>query len=108
MAIKVGGGSLATPPLSVYPEAAGVAGQIVIELPAAHRLGFVNMGIQRRICEHCGSEDIANDDRAGWNVETQTWQLTGLFDYAHYHACAGETALFLEKVPPTVARDALT
>ena len=41
----------------------------------------------------CGSEDVSRDAWGDWDVNTQTWVLRAVFDYAHCHACDGETRL---------------
>jgi hypothetical protein len=45
------------------------------------------------ICGICGSNHISRDAWADWDAETQQWVLGAVFDYAHCHACEGETSL---------------
>ena len=45
----------------------------------------------RMVCETCGSEDVSRDAWGDWDVEAQDWVLRTVFDYAHCHACDGET-----------------
>lgn len=47
----------------------------------------------RMICENCGSEDVSRDAWGHWDVEAQDWVLRTVFDYAHCHACDGETRI---------------
>jgi hypothetical protein len=47
----------------------------------------------RIVCGTCGSEDVSRDAWGDWDVRTQTWVLRTVFDYAHCHACDGETRL---------------
>jgi hypothetical protein len=51
------------------------------------------MGCQRitKICRHCGSENVSVDATARWNVDTQSWELAGLFDNSDCEDCGGET-----------------
>ena len=51
----------------------------------------------RIVCENCGSEDVSRDAWGDWDVRRQRWELRTVFDYAHCHACDGETRL--EEVP---------
>ena len=51
----------------------------------------------RIVCGTCGSEDVSHDAWGDWDVATQRWKLRVVFDYAHCHACDGETRL--EEVP---------
>ena len=39
------------------------------------------------VCSTCGSEDVTLDAWAGWNIETQAWELASTFDYSYCHAC---------------------
>ena len=43
------------------------------------------------VCETCGSTDVSRDAWGDWDVEAQDWVLGTVFDYAHCHACDGET-----------------
>lgn len=47
----------------------------------------------RMVCETCGSEDVSHDAWGDWDVEEQNWVLRTMFDYAHCHACDGETRI---------------
>lgn len=51
------------------------------------------------VCAACGSDDISRDAWGDWDVATQQWVLRTVFDYAHCHACDGETSL--AEVPVT-------
>ncbi len=43
------------------------------------------------VCENCGSDLIARDAWAEWNVEEQDWVLGAAFDYTFCHKCEAET-----------------
>ncbi|MBL8658021.1 MAG: hypothetical protein JNJ92_11795 [Altererythrobacter sp.] len=45
------------------------------------------------LCGTCGSTDVSRDAWGDWDVATQAWVLRAVFDYAHCHACDGETRL---------------
>ena len=42
------------------------------------------------VCTHCGSEDVRQDADAMWNVDTQKWELAGLYDNTTCDQCGGE------------------
>jgi hypothetical protein len=44
----------------------------------------------RMVCGTCGSEDVRIDAWAGWNEETQAWELAETFDYSFCNACEDE------------------
>lgn len=41
-------------------------------------------------CRECGSENIVADAFARWNVETQAWELSSLFDATCCEDCGEE------------------
>lgn len=41
----------------------------------------------RRVCRHCGSEDVVRDAWASWDVEAQEWVLDQFFDNAYCRSC---------------------
>ena len=45
------------------------------------------------LCGTCGSTDVSRDAWGDWDVAAQAWVLRTVFDYAHCHACDGETRL---------------
>ena len=45
------------------------------------------------LCGTCGSTDVSRDAWGEWDVGAQEWVLRVVFDYAHCHACDGETRL---------------
>ncbi len=47
----------------------------------------------RIVCETCGSTDVSRDAWGDWDANSQQWVLRCVFDYAHCHACDGETRL---------------
>lgn len=47
----------------------------------------------RMVCGTCGSDDVSRDAWDDWDVTTQDWVLRTVFDYAHCHACEGETRI---------------
>lgn len=32
------------------------------------------------VCPDCGSDDVSRDAYAVWNIETQKWELEGMYD----------------------------
>ena len=56
----------------------------------------------RIVCGTCGSEDVGRDAWGDWDVATQSWVLRCVFDYAHCHACDGETRLEEGPVIPSL------
>ena len=47
----------------------------------------------KKCCKHCGSENVSVDATARWNVDTQQWELAGLFDNSDCDDCGGETTI---------------
>ncbi len=45
------------------------------------------------VCSRCGSDDVRRDAYAAWNVETQGWELSAVFDQGYCEACGGEASL---------------
>lgn len=45
------------------------------------------------VCATCGSEDVSRDAWGDWDMTAQGWVLRCVFDYAHCHACDGETRI---------------
>jgi DNA-directed RNA polymerase subunit RPC12/RpoP len=43
------------------------------------------------VCVHCGSERVLRDAWAAWDSDSQSWELTSVFDAAHCEDCEGET-----------------
>jgi hypothetical protein len=48
---------------------------------------------KKATCEECGSEEVALDAWAVWNVAEQKWELGATFDFAHCDTCDGETRI---------------
>lgn len=44
-------------------------------------------------CRTCRSEEVTRDACARWNVETQRWELTTVYDNADCDDCGGESRL---------------
>jgi hypothetical protein len=44
-------------------------------------------------CERCGSVAVTRDAWAEWNLESQAWALSEIFDFAFCHTCHRETRL---------------
>lgn len=42
------------------------------------------------VCNTCGGDDITFDASARWNVETQEYEMTGLYDNKDCQDCGGE------------------
>jgi hypothetical protein len=47
----------------------------------------------KKVCKYCGSENVSVDATARWNVDTQAWELAGLFDNSDCDDCGGETTI---------------
>jgi hypothetical protein len=48
----------------------------------------------RMVCKYCGSEDVAHDAWAEWDLEAQIWVLRGEpFDNAYCFDCDGECSI---------------
>jgi rRNA maturation endonuclease Nob1 len=45
------------------------------------------------VCSHCGSEDVRRDAWAEWDVRSQKWHVSAVFDHAFCESCGGETSL---------------
>ena len=55
----------------------------------------------RKVCSHCGSENVLADAHALWNVEEQKWELANVFDKGHFcNQCDGECSI--KEVPVEV------
>jgi hypothetical protein len=59
---------------------------------------MVEKAIQRntavkKVCAHCGSENVMVDAWAVWDFENQLWDLGTMFDDAHCDECGGETTI---------------
>jgi len=52
----------------------------------------------RVVCPSCGSDDVAADASARWDVETQSWQIYGIFDNKMCQECGYESHTFNEEV----------
>lgn len=59
------------------------------------------------VCKACGSERVARDARACWNLQSGLWELEQTFDQAHCHACEGETTLTWKRLDATEPRRAV-
>lgn len=44
-------------------------------------------------CNHCGSRNVRRDAEAAWNLDSQEWELSTVFDSATCHDCGGKTSL---------------
>ena len=44
-------------------------------------------------CNSCGSERVTRDAWAEWDVDTQSWLLATVYDYAYCHDCDEETRI---------------
>jgi hypothetical protein len=39
------------------------------------------------VCPECGSDEVSRDACVRWNVDSQAWEPTGIYDDAHCDAC---------------------
>ena len=44
-------------------------------------------------CSWCGSRDVYRDAYASWNIATQCWELSNVYDNGYCADCEGETRL---------------
>jgi hypothetical protein len=42
-------------------------------------------------CQRCGASAVTRDAWAEWNVASQAWVLSEIFDFAFCHQCHRET-----------------
>ena len=49
-------------------------------------------------CTHCGSTEVYRDAWAEWDVESQSWVLQDVFDYAYCCRCDGETRIEMKEI----------
>lgn len=52
------------------------------------------------VCPKCGSEDIVTEAVARWNIETQEWELSSMYDFIVCCACDGESDAALYTCDP--------
>jgi hypothetical protein len=52
----------------------------------------------RKVCKHCGSENVAKDAWSNWDVDKQEWVLYDVFDYEFCKTCEGETTIVDEEI----------
>lgn len=46
------------------------------------------------VCTHCGSDDVVADAAARWDIDTQEWDITNVFDKGHSCGnCGGECSI---------------
>lgn len=58
----------------------------------------------KKVCAHCGSDDVFNEASVRWDVAAQSWTISNLFDEASYcDECVGEIELRDEPVEPTTS-----
>lgn len=55
------------------------------------------MAKYRMICKDCGSDDVVADAYASWNVDTQSWEVSGVYDKDNYCNNCDEEKKYLEK-----------
>ena len=51
------------------------------------------------ICSQCGSTRIVKDAWAGWNADTQDWELSSVFDFSFCLDCEGEANMEWRTTP---------
>ena len=48
----------------------------------------------KKVCSHCGSDDVVNDAVVRWDIRTQAWRLSDIYDdQASCCVCEGDTKL---------------
>lgn len=48
-------------------------------------------GLLKPVCSHCGSESIVRDAAARWDVETQKWDFSSIYDCTTCDLCGAES-----------------
>lgn len=51
----------------------------------------------KMVCPLCGSDDVTADGVTRWNVETQKWELSDVYDGGHCGGCEKELKRFHEE-----------
>jgi hypothetical protein len=49
-------------------------------------------------CKYCRGTNVTRDSVSRWRVETQTWEVTTVFDNADCDDCGGESRLVERKL----------
>jgi Zn finger protein HypA/HybF involved in hydrogenase expression len=47
----------------------------------------------RKVCKHCGSDNVSVDAIMRWDVDAQQWTLAALLDNSDCDDCGGETTI---------------
>lgn len=47
----------------------------------------------KKVCSHCGSDDVRKDAWAKWDEDKQEWVLADFFDDDFCVVCDGETTI---------------
>ena len=47
----------------------------------------------KKVCKHCGSEDVVRDAWASWDSTLGEWVLSDIFDYEFCQECEGDTTI---------------
>lgn len=53
-----------------------------------------------KVCSLCGSENIAADAAARWNVEAQQWEVSNIFDDGHSCVECGCECRIVDRAEP--------
>lgn len=48
---------------------------------------------RKPVCPNCGSDDVLADAAAVWDVDTQTWDITNVFDSGHACSACGAASI---------------
>lgn len=57
------------------------------------------MSKTKKVCSHCGSEDVRKDAWAKWDEDKQEWVLAEFFDNDFCVVCDGETTIEDVEIP---------
>ena len=53
------------------------------------------------VCAYCGSTEVSVDASVYWDIDTQTWEVSDIYDKGHYcNDCGGETRLDWRQANP--------
>lgn len=52
----------------------------------------------KMVCPYCGSEDVSADATVRWDINNQSWGLSGIHDGGHCDGCDTELKLVTEQV----------
>lgn len=58
---------------------------------------------RRKVCSHCGSDNVVCDAWASWDESSQEWVLYNVFDYKYCTQCEADTTI--KDIPAEVTEE---